>query len=71
MLAATVAAVWPGGGDGSVVLDDGRRLAFRADAVLPEVRSLALGQRVRLRVTGEPPTVQALTLAGLPLAARP
>lgn len=55
------------GQGGSVVLDDGHRLAYDAAVVQPEVLRLHPGQRVRLRVAGEPPQVRALTLAGLPL----
>lgn len=51
---------------GTVVLDDGTRLGYPASAV-HGVRLLHPGQRVRLRLLGDPPEVDALTLAGLPL----
>jgi len=56
-----------GGQGGEVVLDDGSRMTYPPEAVQPEVRLLRPGQRVRLRVTGDPPQVRALTLVGLAL----
>ena len=50
---------------GQLVLDDGRRLAHAPEVVAPQVRRLAPGQRVRLRVRDG--RVTAVTLAGLPL----
>lgn len=47
---------------GSVLLDDGRRLTFAGDAV--QVRSLRLGQRVRLLMSAD--RVLAVTIATLP-----
>ena len=47
---------------GTLLLDDGSQLDFPGEAV--QVRSLRLGQRVRLRLSGE--RVIALTVATLP-----
>lgn len=52
-------------GAGSVLLDDGRRVDFAADAwALSGLRLLRPGQRVRLSVRGG--AVAAVTLATLP-----
>jgi len=64
-LVATVAV--HGHDGGSVLLDDGSRLAYPGNAVQPEVRLLHPGQRVRLVVDGQPPRVLAVTLVGLAL----
>ncbi len=52
---------------GVVLLDDGRRLTYPLSALQAEIRLLRSGQRVRLRVDGEPPHVRAITLVSLPL----
>jgi 2-phospho-L-lactate guanylyltransferase len=49
-------------GTGTLLLDDGRQLDFPGEAV--QVRSLRLGQRVRLRLEAD--HVVALTVATLP-----
>lgn len=54
---------------GWVVLDDGTRLAYDAAAVSAQVRLLRSGQRVRLRVEGNPLQIRAVTLVSLPLLA--
>ncbi len=50
---------------GELVLDDGTRLTHPPEVVAPQVRRLAAGQRVRLRLRDG--RVTAVTLAGLPL----
>lgn len=55
-------------GEWDVLLDDGRELAFIADALRPPVRLLRSGQRVLLHVVDGAVTV--LTLASRPLFAR-
>lgn len=60
---ATVRDWDAGSRGGSVLLDDGRVLAFEGDAV--QVRALRLGQRVQLRTDGK--RVTALTISTLPL----
>lgn len=62
---ATVADWDPATGDGTVLLDDGTRLAFPGDAVDPSLQRLRTGQRVHLRLAGE--RVTALTLSAFPL----
>jgi hypothetical protein len=47
---------------GTVLLDDGHRLDFPGESV--QVRSLRVGQRVRLRLAGD--AVVALTISTLP-----
>lgn len=49
---ATVAEFDPESREGTVLLDDGVRLPFTAEAVAPTVRLLRLGQRVRLETRG-------------------
>jgi 2-phospho-L-lactate guanylyltransferase len=49
---ATVAEFDSESREGTVLLDDGVRLPFTADAVAPTVRHLRLGQRVRLEMRG-------------------
>jgi cold shock CspA family protein len=62
---ATVATFDPGTGAGTVLTDDGRRVAFGGDAFAAGgLRLLRLGQRVRLETAGE--TVVRITLATLP-----
>jgi hypothetical protein len=61
--AATVRSWESGSRDGTVLLDDGRTVAFPGSAV--QVRALRVGQRVRLRTEGG--QVVALTIATLPL----
>lgn len=60
-----------GDSGGSVLLDDGSRLTYPLSVVQPEIRLLRSGQRVRLRVDGDPPQVRALTLVSLPLREGP
>lgn len=59
---ATVRSWDPGSRAGTALLDDGRQIDFPGEAV--QVRSLRLGQRVKLRVEGD--QVIALTIATLP-----
>ena len=62
---ATVATVDPGSGSGTVLTDDGRRIAFDGAAFAAGgLRLLRLGQRVRLD-TAEGRVVR-ITIATLP-----
>jgi cold shock CspA family protein len=65
----TVEAFDPGTRSGSVLLDDGVRLPFGSVAFARAgLRTLRLGQRVRLEITGDDnPRVTALTIVTLPL----
>lgn len=60
---ATVGDHGPDGG--WLVLDDGTRLSYAPGAVDPLLRLLRSGQRVHVRLAGEPPEVVALALAGM------
>ncbi len=63
---ATVRSYDPTTRSGSLFLDDGRELAFAADALDGSgLRLLRLGQRVRLTL-GPGDRVEALTLATFP-----
>jgi 2-phospho-L-lactate guanylyltransferase len=59
---ATVRTWDPVSRGGTVLLDDGRQVDFPGEAV--QVRSLRLGQRVRLRLDAD--RVIALTIVTLP-----
>jgi hypothetical protein len=61
-LQATVCDWDAGSRAGRVLLDDGRRMDFPGESV--QVRSLRVGQRVRLRVAAD--HVVALTISTLP-----
>ena len=62
---ATVRAFDTDTGSGSVLLDDGREVAFTAAAFASSgLRRLRSGQRVRLRM-GDGPTIDALTISTL------
>ena len=53
---------------GSVFTDTGGVLSFGPDALAGSgLRLLRRGQRVRLRTSGDPPRITALTLATFPL----
>ena len=62
---ATVKAFDSDTGSGSVLLDDGREVAFTAEAfALSGLRLLRSGQRVRLRIANDL-TIEALTISTL------
>jgi len=66
---ATVRTFNPATGAGSVLLDDGREVAFDGAAFAAGgLRLLRLGQRVRLEYDDEPDTspVRRITIATLP-----
>lgn len=66
---ATVRTFDPRSRSGRVLLDDGTELPYDGDAFdAGRLRLLRSGQRVRLRVEGEPPArrVTFLTIATLP-----
>ncbi|MCU1676594.1 MAG: hypothetical protein JWM93_1352 [Frankiales bacterium] len=65
---ATVSAFDPVNGSGTVLLDDGHEIAFGGEAFArSQLRSLRVGQRVRLRTSGDRSalTVDALTISTL------
>ncbi len=65
---ATVRSYDGGTRSGSVFTDTGTVLSFGPDALAGSgLRLLRRGQRVRLRTSGDPPHVTALTLATFPL----
>ncbi len=67
---ATVRSYDGGTRSGTVFTDAGTVLSFGADALAGSgLRLLRPGQRVRLRASGDPPRITALTLATFPLPA--
>lgn len=64
---ASVHAFDPGTGEGSVLLDDGRRVSFDAAAFgRSGLRLLRLGQRVTVELSDDPVVVRRLGLRGVP-----
>jgi 2-phospho-L-lactate guanylyltransferase len=68
LVQATVSRFDAGSGDGAVLLDDGRELAFAADALAGTgLRLLRPGQRVRVELSGsgDRPSVEHLQILTL------
>ena len=64
---ATVHSFDPATGQGSVLLDDGRRVPFDTGTFEHSgLRLLRLGQRVTIELSDEPLTVRRLGIRGVP-----
>lgn len=64
---ATVHAFDPATGQGSVLLDDGRRVPFDTSAFERSgLRLVRLGQRVTIELSEEPLAVRRLGIRGVP-----
>jgi 2-phospho-L-lactate guanylyltransferase len=64
---ATVHSFDPATGEGSVLLDDGRRVPFDPAAFEHSgLRLVRLGQRVTIELSDEPLTVRRLGIRGVP-----
>ncbi len=64
---ASVHTFDPGTGEGSVLLDDGRRVPFDAATFgLSGLRLLRLGQRVTVELSDDPVVVSRLGIRGVP-----